>query len=304
MEEVYAPIYSLEKVIGQDLGKRGISELIITGSLFQAADSLMSASNVVILTGFCIPPTETDGPPGAAILARTLLHLGASVTIVSDKPNEKAIETCLDVLGISSACSLKVFPVGPALQLSDIDSLLTDVTHVVSIERVGPSEDGCCYNMSGQDITGVTAPLHMVVEIGKEKGAVTIGIGDGGNEIGMGKVRDKVSRFIRKGSKIGCVIQCDHLIVSGVSNWGGMGLAAAILLLKGVSIETARKTFIDSQMHHIIVQAMMEKANAIDGVTKKSCPPSVDGMLVGVEHRAVIDEIWSIMKEQFTVGSV
>ena len=59
---------------------------------------------------------------------------------------------------------------------------------------------------------------------------VTIGIGDGGNEIGMGKVLERVAVNVKHGSEIGCTVSCDYLITAGVSNWGGYALAKAIYL--------------------------------------------------------------------------
>ena len=60
----------------------------------------------------------------------------------------------------------------------------------------------------------------------------TIGIGDGGNEIGMGKVLDSVKEHIPYGEKIACRIGADQLITAGVSNWGGYALATSLYILQ------------------------------------------------------------------------
>ena len=59
----------------------------------------------------------------------------------------------------------------------------------------------------------------------------TIGIGDGGNEIGMGKVQQKVIEHIQNGRNIACAVATDHLVTAGVSNWGGSALVAALHVL-------------------------------------------------------------------------
>ena len=59
---------------------------------------------------------------------------------------------------------------------------------------------------------------------------VTIGIGDGGNEIGMGKVFERVAANIQHGSEIACTVPTNYLIAAGVSNWGGNALAKAIYM--------------------------------------------------------------------------
>ena len=53
-------------------------------------------------------------------------------------------------------------------------------------------------------------------------------IGDGGNEIGMGKIHSRViASSITNAAEIACVVPTDHLLVCSVSNWGGYALAAA-----------------------------------------------------------------------------
>ena len=55
----------------------------------------------------------------------------------------------------------------------------------------------------------------LVNEITESDVTVTIGIGDGGNEVGMGKVFDKVVKFIGNGEKIACVTKTDLLMACG-----------------------------------------------------------------------------------------
>jgi Domain of unknown function (DUF4392) len=59
-------------------------------------------------------------------------------------------------------------------------------------------------------------------------GRTSTGIGDGGNECGMGKVLPLVQKHIKNGETIACATPCDNLITAGVSNWGGWGLVAAV----------------------------------------------------------------------------
>ena len=59
----------------------------------------------------------------------------------------------------------------------------------------------------------------------------TVGIGDGGNEIGMGKVHQQVIEHIQNGRNIASTVATDHLVTAGVSNWGGSALVAALRVL-------------------------------------------------------------------------
>jgi hypothetical protein len=67
--------------------------------------------------------------------------------------------------------------------------------------------------------------LHRLV---KEATVPFLAIGDGGNELGMGKVLDEIIKNpkIADGDKIGCAVAADFLIAASVSNWGGYALAA------------------------------------------------------------------------------
>ena len=118
------------------------------------------------------------------------------------------------------------------LRQGSISDLSPSLTHLIALERVGPSRAGRCYSMRGRDITDHMAPAHRLFE--KERGhtaLTTIGIGDGGNEIGMGKIpSDVIGRNIPNGELIACRVPTDHLIVCGVSNWGAYALAAGVAL--------------------------------------------------------------------------
>src|SRR5262249_51620832 len=87
-----------------------------------------------------------------------------------------------------------------------------------------------CYTMKGIDITANMSPAHVLFGGRRTTPAfTTIGIGDGGNEIGMGKIPWEIIRGnIAKGSLVACQTESDYLIVSGVSNWGGYALATGV----------------------------------------------------------------------------
>ncbi len=58
------------------------------------------------------------------------------------------------------------------------------------------------------------------------------GIGDGGNEVGMGKVYDKVVSTVPNGATIACKTASDYLVTSGLCDWGGYALSMALYLLR------------------------------------------------------------------------
>jgi hypothetical protein len=290
---------AIRDVIQEDVGNRGLrtdpETNLITACLndFQAAcRSLAETPNaaVAIVTGFLIPHAEppsgeTDGPLGALFLARALAPLGMKVALVTDSFCQQALQVGLAACGLQETVPLlslplharpwevfierdwqKAFPSGFPL------------THLIALERVGPSHaHDRCYTMAGRDITASMAPAHLLFEAASQQNPriTTIGIGDGGNEIGMGKIsRDIIQRNIRNGQLIACRVPADHLIVCGVSNWGAYGLAAGVRWLRGRKLDAE---LFDPERECELLQIMVEQGPLVDGVTGMPTV-SVDGL--------------------------
>jgi hypothetical protein len=131
--------------------------------------------------------------------------------------------------------------------------------------------------MRGRDITEFTGPAHLLFEHAGTLAPLvtTIGIGDGGNEIGMGKIPwSTIRKNIPNGGLIACRVPTDHLIVAGVSNWGAYALAAGVAVLRGNPL---RDELFDVEREREILRAMVEKGPLVDGVTAKPTV-SVDGL--------------------------
>jgi hypothetical protein len=82
--------------------------------------------------------------------------------------------------------------------------------------------------MLGNDISAYTAKLDYLFT----QGIPSIGIGDGGNEIGMGNLYEVV-RQTPNLPRQPTVTRVDQLIIASVSNWGAYGLVAALSLQAG-----------------------------------------------------------------------
>lgn len=178
--------------------------------------------NVLLATGFYVGGhAETDGPAGTLVLAKALKGLGHRPIVVTDifcraffEPEE--IETIyLDFNAGKKSC-LRILeeyrPVG-----------------LISIERCGENIRGDYANMKGESIRSKTAPVDLLFDLAR--GSIpTVGVGDGGNEIGMGNVKQAIEEKL---SLIPCRTETDHLIIATVSNWGAYGLAAELSRLAG-----------------------------------------------------------------------
>lgn len=264
------------------------------------------APNVAIITGFYIPhgnppSAETDGPIGAAHLAAGFSELDIPVRLVTDSKCSNAVRSAFHAAGVSTEINFDVIPVSdsdPDVSQS-ISSVLSSwkssnppVSHIISIERVGPNRDGIARNMLGEDITQYTAPLHKLFESDSEQ--VTIGIGDGGNELGMGIIPiDIIRKSDNQREIIACRVPCNHLIVCGVSNWGAIGLLASLALLRtDWSAQLMEILTVASKSN--ILEEMVTKGPAVDGVTKIQSL-SVDNLPWDV-HATVTNDIREIVK--------
>jgi hypothetical protein len=251
-------IASIENLIATDPGGRNVFGLVQTDQLRLAAQSLRLARRVGIVSGFYIPEAgagETDGPPGAKAVGDALTRLGIPVDFISDDSN---------------APLFRAIGIEPIVDASHYIDEATP-THLLSIERAGRGIDGRYRNMRGDDITSTTAPLDDLFIEAARRGLSTIGIGDGGNEIGMGKVFADTLATIRHGSIIASTVQTDFCIAAGVSNWGAFGLAGALSVLEGRDLlPTPAQAAAD-------IEKIVRAGGAVDGVTHRR-EPTVDGL--------------------------
>jgi hypothetical protein len=274
----------IERLVQVDVG-RNISALFAaaSGGLWRAASALASAPavSVGLITGFFVPlgsppAAETDGPVGAALLAKGLEEVGISCRVATDPPCRTACAAALAGAGIS----------GVPVDASDIAELIktwrsTGITHAVSIERCGRGADGAPRNMRGLDISSYTAPLDELFIAGPWE---TIAIGDGGNEIGMGSIpRELIARHVDHGETIACITPARHLIVAGVSNWGAYALLGALAALR--EDWRARLLFcLDEALDEAILRATVDHGPAVDGVSRLRTM-TVDNFDITVHHK-------------------
>jgi hypothetical protein len=231
----------------------------------QAAEGLVKhvgkGDVVLILTGAGYPPPmpkgESDGPPGAAALARALYWgLGAVPVYVCEQMHVDPI------VASSEAAALMVKPfaeakerrLGAALAAAPTDQAAVAAwaqgivdrykpKALIAVERLGPNAHGVIYNATGQPKraeTGIVDLSPVVLEAARA-GAFSIGFGDHGNEIGFGRIHAAVEEIMPYGRRgqaetpggSACAIATDVLIPCMMSNWGAYGLEAALAFLLG-----------------------------------------------------------------------
>ena len=141
--------------------------MVSYSNLIGAVTSLVErGKKIVIITGFFVPggtppATETDGPPGALILAEGLKYLGMEVLLLSDEYTLSTLKAGLKFLHLSEReIPIVCFPLEHSdeshtsrMKNEEMESTVSirfvrdffkssfgrDVTHLIYIERVGPN---------------------------------------------------------------------------------------------------------------------------------------------------------------------
>lgn len=255
-------------------------------------DSIKGGEVVMITSGFPILPDnnpETDGPPGAVLLARAIEEMGGVPVFALDEISEGVHRALIEKVGLERGEVRKV-PVGLDKAREECSALLREYHPqlLISVERPGMNEKGLYHNMSGDEVTGLVGKVGFLFTEALERDIPTIGIGDGGNEIGMGNISESVRRHIPHGDSIAAETKVDSLIVSAVSNWGAYGLLTALSMI------TERSLIHDPEMERELIEACIE-SGAVDGVDG-GAKYSVDG-IPGRIHENVV-EILSYISER------
>lgn len=236
----------------------------------QAANFLYRyMDSVLIVTGFYVNGyCETDGPVSSIMLGEALMQLNTRVVMVTDR-------YCYEVLKkVKVPFEVYSFPIaGEKESRKSAEDLLSEKepSLLVSVERCGRAQNKLYYNMRGEDISEYTGKIDYLFDSTK-----SIGIGDGGNEIGMGNVYNEVKKVVLHGEVIASVVKTTHLIISSVSNWGVYGLLGYLSRITGEMLLKKE----DKILKNVV------RAGAIDSSCRKG-ELKVDGFSLEETHRII-----------------
>ena len=221
----------------------------------------INKGKIIISTGFfeIIPKTiETDGPPGAFSIGNAITKLGGEIIYLIESHTKDFIGKDQKTIVFPNTTKEKSVEFAKTIIKDYKPSAL------ISIERCGITENNRYLNISRQDISNYNAYIDVLFDLHNN----TIGIGDGGNEIGMGNLHDQIVDISGLPDNPSTTT-VSHLIISSCSNWGSYGLIAAISKIVGKnllpSVEQGKK-YIRKLVDNGAVEGMSgKKYYGVDG---------------------------------------
>ncbi len=232
-------------------GMAGLRTHLQPGYCLRAAQMLWNCRGPVLIgTGFPVLDTfETDGPAGAIALYRVLSDLGAEPVLVCNEPLAAAL---------SEDYRVEPMPLGQPTGLKEVvrsrvERIAPEL--IISIELPGRAADGRYYNMRGEDISNNTFCFDDFLSMAN---CLSIAIGDGGNEIGMGNVIDRLAEL----DIVPSATRCDELVIADVSNWAAHGLVAMLSYWSGTD-------YLGDWDNRAVLEYLAARGS-VDGVTREN----------------------------------
>ncbi|MCY4452024.1 MAG: DUF4392 domain-containing protein [Immundisolibacterales bacterium] len=258
----------------------------------------MRNARVAIVTGIVVekllPKGEVDGPVGAAVLGRALSRLGHDVDILVEKEMDDVVASLIETLGFEGSI-VHTTDRSP----EDLARWADDYDVAVTIEKLGRNREGVRHSVMGSPLAkSGDYYIDDFIEAMNEKGKLTVGIGDGGNEIGFGKIYDHVRGMVAFGADCGCpcgggtatTTATGYLFPAAISNYGAYALTTALAL--GAS---DGDLLVDGETVRELVEACVSRG-CLDGGTVKPDFIGDDGVPIDAVMRYV-DQLGSIFAQ-------
>lgn len=293
----------------QSLREKTKGSLAMTAAK-KCVETIRENDTVFILTGFPVGPfdvlkegkvlkqhefsddllaPETDGVVAAALLARAMdLGFKAKPVIFCEDECVNIVKACCIAAGLrvqedfekskilNHSVTIQGFTKDINRAKEDAHIILTQMNPVaaISIERPGRNEKGAYHMANGRAITKFVAKIDELFEGVAQRGKLTIGIGDLGNELGMGALKETTKKTVFYGEKcrcgcgggIGASFEADATIFGAISEDAAYALLAcmAYLLQKSELLQT-------TNMEERVLEASCANG-AIDGPSGLSVP--------------------------------
>jgi D-glutamate cyclase len=244
------------------------------------------ATGLPIRGWFGAEMAENDGPIGAAALARACyIGLRALPIVLCESQQTHVVRACLRAVGMTPTTFVQYDRAikssdaveGRDLPVAIVQGFTADLTRadeesasilkrnpsvLISIERQGVTDRGSYhYGRGERNVAELMAKIDRLFEIARKQGFYTIGVGDGGNELGMANIRKAIEQKLPFGTEIVPCVEVSLLVSSTVSNFGCYGIEACLAAL----LEKPSILHTPEQESALIGACVRE--GAVDGVT-------------------------------------
>lgn len=276
-------------------------------------EAVEPGETVLILSGFLIAnwvKPETDGPVGAAALARSIdVGLGGVPVMLCEELCKNVMEKTCQAAGLIVCDSMEEaraggrnrktivmdFPLEHEEAKKEAIRILDELKPkaVISVERGGWNEKKEYHSGMGYNVSANTAKLDYLFLEAQNRGIFTLGIGDLGNELGMGFIKEEIKRSIPNAEKclcpcdggIACDVSADIGIMCNISNWGAYGVSACLAALCG-EVEVLHSPEVERFMIRECVRAgAIDSASGMHRSYVDGEPEEINAMIIRLLHR-------------------
>ena len=210
---------------------------------------------------------DTDAPLSAVTVGRALERLGRDVRYVTDAPNLRPLQGL-----VTDRSKVIEFPWRDRdASYQEARSLLRRLSPslLMAVERVGFTQGERYMNYRGLDITLAMAKLDLLFE----DPADSIGIGDDGNEIGMGAIAKEL--VVERVTPYPSLTPTTHVVVGTTALWASYGFVGALGALAGTDL-LPRKADVDGWLRTAVELGATDALSgrreaAVDGHALDEC---------------------------------
>jgi hypothetical protein len=283
-------------------------------------ERLAGGGTAVITTGLILPGHypygETDGPIGTAVLARALaLGLSSRVLVVTEPELTGLLAALLRTIGLQvvgpdafASEDGRHRPVACVLPLSREARTAAaeasayfdrfDARTLIAIEKAGANAKGVYHMVGGKDLTPTVSKARALFDEARRRNVLAIGIGDRGNELGLGPLAATAQALLPFGKDCSCPCHggvadetpSDLAVPAVISNWGAYGVAACLAALLD-EVDLIHTADVERALFDTAV-----REGGVDGMSGRAIA-AADG--VGVEENvAVVNLLREIHRAQ------
>ncbi|TFH06595.1 MAG: DUF4392 domain-containing protein [Candidatus Atribacteria bacterium] len=252
-----------------------------------------------LFTGFVVPGLypegENDGPLGTLVLARAL-HLAGLIPMIWVDP-----QLLDNIMWLAAELAVSV-PI-KAIDLAQLAECRNEPAVVIAIEKPGANDNGIMHTFAGLPVSSGSISIDALFLEWNAMGTLTMAIGDRGNEIGFGALREQVVQWAPGSTDCHCgctggvaaTTPAQFLLPAAVSNWGAYGVAASMAILA----RDKRLLLTPAEEERLLRVAAVR--GCVDGICRRGVY-GIDG-LPGATSVALVQELQRIAQRAMSEES-